>query len=110
MVDTDFRPGIDTVLTFPELNEPCLTLIIKIYGQGIKNHLKARCHIVVEPSVAGGFLPRVNCGREESALTMVSVAERSCQFVKQRTFTAFVHASDAADYFFLTTMEENCPE
>ncbi len=59
VIDADLRTGVDAVLAFPELDQPCFTLVIKIYGKRIKHHLEPGRHIVVEPCVAGGLLPGV---------------------------------------------------
>ena len=76
VVDPDFRSGIDAVLPFPELDQPCFAAIVEIDRQGIEDHLEARRHIVIKPCVTGRFLPCIKRGREEAAAAVIGVTER----------------------------------
>ena len=59
MVNADFAPGIDAILPFPELNQPCPAVIVKVHRQRIKNHLEARRHIIINPGIPRLPLPCV---------------------------------------------------
>ena len=59
VVDSDFCPGIDAVLPFPELNQPRFAFIVKVDRQRVKNHLKAGRHVIVYPCIARLPLPCV---------------------------------------------------
>ena len=76
VVDPDFRTGVDAVLPFPELDQPCSAAIVKIDRQGVEDHLEARCHIIIKPCVTGRFLPCIKRGREEAAAAVIGVTER----------------------------------
>lgn len=81
VVYADFRPGIDTVLPFPEFDQPGFALIVEIDGKCVKNHMKTGCHIVVEPGISGLSLRCVQRGGKEPAVTVKTVAEGICQLV-----------------------------
>lgn len=110
MIDADLRTGVNTILAFPEFDQPCFVPIIKIDRKGIENHLKPGRHIVVEPGIAGGFLPGVRGGRKETTAAVKDIAERFGQFFQERTFPAFVHAADASDNLFFADMAEEYAE
>lgn len=80
MIDADFCSGVDAVLAFPEFNQPGSATIVEVDRQSVEDHLKTWRHIVIEPGVAGGFLPRVNGGGKKAAAAVVCVAEGDCQF------------------------------
>lgn len=106
-VDAGFTAGIDAVLAFPEFNQPSPAAVIKVDGEGIKNHLKTGCHIVIEPGIPGFFLPGIRGGRKDAAVAMETVAEGLHQFIYQRTFGTAVHGQDFTDDFLLVAVREN---
>ena len=107
MINTDFGTGIDTVLAFPQFNQPGPAAIIKVEGKRIKDHLETRSHIVIEVGVPGLFLPGVCCGREDTAVTVKTVAEGVYQFIHKRTFGTAVHGVDFTDDFFSAAVKED---
>ncbi len=107
VVYADFGAGIDAVLAFPEFNQPSPAAVIKVDGEGIKNHLKTGCHIVIEPGIPGFFLPGIRGGRKDAAVAMETVAEGLHQFIYQRTFGTAVHGQDFTDDFLLVAVREN---
>lgn len=110
VVYADLCPGIDTVLPFPEFDQPSSALIVEIDGKGIKNHMKTRCHIVVEPGISGMSLRCVHRGGKEAAVTEKTVAERGYQLVQKGIFGAVVHRIDPADDFFPAALKEDTAE
>lgn len=110
MIYADFRTGIDTVLSFPEFYQPGSAAIIEINRKGVKNHLKTRRHIVIEPGVPGLFLPSVCCGGKDAAVAVEAVAERVYQFFEEGTFGTAVHGTDFTDDFFPVTMKKDTAE
>lgn len=104
VIDTDLGPGVDTVLPFPEFDQPCFFLIIEVDRESVEDHLEAWRHIVVEPGIAGGLLPRVQSGREETAAAVIDVSEGRCQLFQERTFLAFIHTLNFADDLFPAEM------
>ncbi len=97
MVDADLRAGIDAVLAFPEFDQPCPAPVVEIHGEGVEHHLETGGHKVVEPGIAGLFLPGVQGGGEEAAAAVVHIAERFRQFLHHGTFVALIHVPDPAD-------------
>lgn len=81
VVYADFGSGIDTVLPFPEFDQPGSALIVEIDGKGVEYHMKTGRHIVVEPGISGLSLRCIHCGGKEPAVTVKSVAEGVCQLV-----------------------------
>ena len=106
MIDTDLRAGVDAVLAFPEFDQPCSAPVIEVDRKGIEDHLEPGSHIVVEPGIAGGLLPGIQSGGEETAAAVVSIAEGRRQFIQKRTFLTFIHAFDFADDLFSAEMAE----
>lgn len=106
MIDTNFGTGVDAVLPFPEFDQPCFIQIIKVDRKSVEDHLETGRHIVVDPSIAGGFLPRIQCGRKETAAAVVGVAEGCCQFLQKRAFLTFVHTLNFTDDLFSAVMTE----
>ena len=106
MIDTDLGTGVDAVLPFPEFDQPCFIQIIKVDRKRVEDHLETGRHIVVDPSIAGGFLPRIQCGRKETAAAVVGVAEWRCQFLQKRAFLTFVHTLNFTDDLFSAVMTE----
>ena len=106
MIGTDFRSGVDAVLAFPEFDQPCSAPVIEVDRKGIEDHLEPGSHIVVEPGIAGGLLPGIQSGGEETAAAVVSIAEGRRQFLQKRTFLTFIHAFDFADDLFSAEMAE----
>ena len=106
MIDTDLRAGVDAVLAFPEFDQPCFSMIVEVDRKGVEDHLETGSHIVIEPCVAGGFLPRVKGGREETAAAVESIAEGRRQVLQKRTFLTFIHAFDFTDDLFSAEMAE----
>lgn len=106
VVYADFCTGIDAILTFPELDQPGSAAVIKVDRKRIEDHLETGRHIVVDPSIAGGFLPRIQCGRKETAAAVVGVAEWRCQFLQKRAFLTFVHTLNFTDDLFSAVMTE----
>lgn len=60
MIDTDLCTGINTILSLPKFYQPSPVTVIKIDRKGIEYHLETGRHKVVQPCVAGSFLPCVN--------------------------------------------------
>lgn len=110
MVNTDFRAGIDAVLSFPKFNQPCAAPIIKIDGEGVEYHLEAGRQIIVEPGVPGLTLGGIHCGGKKAAVTVKIVSEGIYQLVYKRTFGAAVHPFNLADYFFSAALKEDTAE
>ena len=110
MVDTDLRPRVDAVLSFPELDQPCPAVVVKIYRQGVKNHLETRRHVVVEPGIARLPLPRIQGAGEETVLVMITIPERSDDLVYLAAFLARIHTPDPADDPPLSPPEEDTAE
>ena len=106
MIDADLRTGIDAVLAFPELDQPCFVLVIKVYGKRVEHHLEARRHIVIEPCVTGSLLPGVGERGEETAAAVKGVSEGCCQVLHESAFLTLIHASDPADDLFPAEMTE----
>ncbi len=110
VVYADFRSGIDTVLPFPEFDQPGSVLIVEIDGKGVKNHVETGCHVVVEPGISRLPLRRVHRGGKEAAVTVKIVAERVCQFVQNGTFGAVVHRVDLTDDSFSAALKKDTAE
>ena len=107
MIDTNLRTGIDTILAFPDFNQPGSAAIIEIDRKRVKDHLKTGRHIVIKPGVPCLFLPGVCCGREDAAVTMKTIAEWIHQFIYKRTFGTTVHTVDFTDDFLSTAVKED---
>ena len=65
MIETNLAAGIDTVLSFPEFQEPCPALVIEIHRETVKDHSKVRGDFVIEAAVAHFSLPGVDSGGED---------------------------------------------
>ena len=110
VVDANLRAGIDTVLSFPEFNQPGSAPIVEIDGKRIENHLKAGRHIVIEPCVSGLSLGCVHRGGKEPAVTVKIVTEGVYQFVQKGTFGTVIHGSDLTDDLFAPALKEDTAE
>ena len=97
VIDTDFGTGIDAVLAFPELNQPCSAAIIEVDRKRVEYHLESGRHIIVEPGIPRGFLPGINGRRKEAAAAMIHITEGFRQFLQQGTFPALIHTLNSAD-------------
>lgn len=58
-VYSDFSAGINAVLSFPEFDQPCLAVIIKIDRLAVKHHMEMRRCPVIQFPVAEVILPGV---------------------------------------------------
>ena len=99
IVDTDFSPCIDSVLSFPKFNQPGSVLIRKINRKVIEHHVEKRSRTVKQPHVSGFSLPGIVSGGNDVLRLVITVAEGLYESVKQ---FAFFYRGHGADLF-------NCP-
>lgn len=97
LIDTDFSAGVDTVLSFPQFNEPGSVLMIKIDGFAVKDHLKMDGSPVVERAISEFPLPGIGSGGHHVLILQVRISEGFHEFIQQADFPAHVHMADFSD-------------
>ena len=100
IINADFTAGIDAVLTFPKLNQPGLSLIVKIYRKAVKDHVETKGCLVIEGAIPESSLPGVYPGGEEILGRNVRIAERSNELIQQISFFEHAHGTDLFDDSF----------
>lgn len=107
MIDTDLTACINAILTFPELDHPCLALIIKINRLTVEDHIKICRRLIKEPAVSKLPLPGI-CGGSDDILPLtIRKAERTEQIIQEIYFFTKFHATDFADDAFFPSIVYN---
>ena len=106
-VDADFGAAADTVLTFPEFNQPCSVIIVKINRFAVKYHFKMWCRVVKKTCIAKGALPRINIGCDNILLWAGEKSKRLHQFVKQLFLCTGAHIADFLDNPFSAPVKKD---
>ena len=81
IVNAHLTSGIDAILPFPKLDQPCASLIIKVYGQTVEDHAKAWGDMVVKRAVAERSLPCIDSGGKNILRTNIRIAEGTDQII-----------------------------
>ena len=99
MIDASLTAGADTVLAFPNLNQPCFPVIVKMDGKRFVHHIEIWRRLVKKLPITKIFLPCVPARTEDIPFGYIAIAERSSQRIKQLEFVAGGHTAKAAEDF-----------
>lgn len=70
MVNTDLRTCINSILPFPQFDQPRFPLIIKVNRSGIEDHMHACRRLVIECFVPLFSLPRIHAALKNILLPL----------------------------------------
>lgn len=105
-INADLCAGIDSVLPFPEFDQPCLIIVIKINRFAVKHHVEV-CGVQIEKGmVTEAALPGIDGGRDHILRGKIGETVRFKQFVEQDELMCAVHASYFADDFVSAEMKQ----
>ena len=99
--------GGNPILSFPELDQPGLFVIVKINGFCVEDHVHGWCGLIVKPAIAKGFLPCIGPGGEDILPGIVIEAERFGKLTQQLGFITPGHMGDTADDPFFSIVVQN---
>ncbi len=106
-VDSDLTSEIDSVLPFPEFDQPRASVIVEINGQTVKNHVKTRGEAVEKLRVSKDALRRVNCGGKNVLRGFIAIAKRLDDRAKNVAFFFAGHPAYPFASLFLAASEKN---
>lgn len=105
MVNADFTPCVDSILSLPEFDQPCFPLIVKINWQAVKNHVEEGGASVIECTVSEFPLPGIPGGGEKVLRRQPEKAVWRKQRIQQADFIAETHTANFTENFFLSVPE-----
>lgn len=106
-VYADFASGIDAVLSFPELDQPCFSLKIEINRLAVQNHAGMGRQSVINAPIPIKLLPSVNRACKNILSDIVLVSERFRQLVEKTALIVHRQAAYFVDkLLFLSVTEE----
>ena len=107
MIDSHLGACSDSVLAFPELEEPGFFLIVKINRFRVQNHIHRRRCQIVQLSIPEGPLPGIGPGGEDILTVVVAETERFGKLIEETAFFSCAHAADPADDLLFSAVVEN---
>lgn len=107
MVNPCLRAGGDSVLPFPELDQPGLILIIEIDRLRVQNHIHGQGRQVIQLPIPKILLPGVGAAGKDILPVVVAEAKGLGKLIEQAAFFRQRHAGNTADDLPLSAMVEH---
>lgn len=107
MIDPQFTAGIDPVLTFPEFDQPCFAIIVKIDRLAVDDHIEKRRKFVIDGAISKPLLPGI-CRTCKYILSgIIAITKWFRQFIEHTAFFLIGHTAQLSYDLPFTEVEED---